>query len=306
MRGCARVDDRQRGMALGISAYLIWGLAPIFWIQTQPVDPRDLLAHRAIWSLPFVAICLALAGRGRLGAVLPLFSRPRIMLVMAAAALCGAMNWLIFLWAVTSGRVTEASLGYFLLPLVNVAIGVTLYRESVGRAQLVAIGFAVAGLLLQLLYYGGLPLAALGVAFSFGLYGAIRKSVQVESMEGLLIETVFMAPFALAWLLYRDGGGLGLYGLRVDLFLLAAGVYTAIPLMAYVASSRLLPLTALGLVFYIGPSVQLLMAVWVLGEPFDKVQLAAFSLVWAGLLLVSVDAMRRARTQRRYSEKLRY
>ena len=298
------MDDRQRGLALGVAAYLIWGLAPVFWIQTQPVDPRDLLAHRAIWSLPFVTLCLALAGRGRLVAVLGLFRKPRIMLVMAAAALCGGLNWLIFLWAVTSGRVTEASLGYFLLPLVNVAIGLTLFREVVGRAQLVAIGFAVAGLLVQVVYYGGLPLAALGVALSFGLYGAIRKGVQVESIEGLLIETVFMAPFALAWLIYRDGGGLGVYGLRVDLFLLASGAYTAIPLMAYVASSRLLPLTALGLVFYIGPSVQLLMAVWVLGEPFDKIQLAAFSLVWIGLLLVSVDTVRRARAQRRYSEEL--
>lgn len=298
------MDDRQRGLVLGVAAYLIWGLAPVFWIQTQPVDARDLLAHRAIWSLPFVTLCLALAGRGRLVAVLGLFRRPRIMLVMAAAALCGGLNWLIFLWAVTSGRVTEASLGYFLLPLVNVAIGLTLFREVVGRAQLVAIGFAVAGLLVQVVYYGGLPLAALGVALSFGLYGAIRKGVQVESIEGLLIETVFMAPFALAWLIYRDGGGLGAYGLRVDWFLLASGAYTAIPLMAYVASSRLLPLTALGLVFYIGPSVQLLMAVWVLGEPFDKIQLAAFSLVWIGLLLVSVDTVRRARAQRRYSEEL--
>jgi chloramphenicol-sensitive protein RarD len=154
-------------------------------------------------------------------------------------------------------------------------------------------------------YYGGLPLAALGVALSFGLYGAIRKSVQVESIEGLLIETVLMAPFALAWLMYRDGGGLGVYGLRVDLFLLASGAYTAIPLMAYVASSRLLPLTALGLVFYIGPSVQLLMAVWVLGEPFDNIQLLAFSLVWAGLLLVTLNTLRRARAQRRYSARMK-
>lgn len=294
------MNDNTRGMWLAISAYLIWGVAAIYWDQTRPINARDLLAHRAVWSLPFVTLCLAVAGKGRLVGVLGLFRQPRTMAIMACAALAVACNWLLFLWAVTNGQAVEASLGYYLLPLLNVAMGLVLFRESLSRVQLLAIGFAVAGLLVQLVHYGGLPWVSLGLAISFGLYGAIRKAVAVESTEGLLLETVFMAPFALAWLWYRDGGGFGLYGTRVDLFLIASGAYTAIPLLAYVAASRLLPLTALGLVYYIGPTVQLVVAVWVFGEAFDMVQLAAFGLVWVGLLLVSIHGISRARKLRRY------
>ena len=291
----AQLNDRRRGTLLGVTAYLIWGFAALYWVQTKPVDARDLLAHRALWSLPFVMLCLLVAGRGRLSAALALIGQPRTMGVMACAALCGAANWIIFLWAVTHERATEASLGYFLLPLVNVAIGLTLFRESIDGAQKWAIAFAVAAVLLQLVYHGGLPLVALGVALSFGLYGAIRKGVKVESIEGLFLETLLMAPFAIAWLVYRDGGGLGVYGASVDLFLLGAGAFTAVPLMAYVAASRLLPLTALGLVFYIGPTTQLLVAVLVFGEPFGMVQFMAFGLVWVGLALVTLDGWRRSR-----------
>jgi chloramphenicol-sensitive protein RarD len=295
----ARFTERQRGTLLGVTSYLIWGFAALYWIQTEPVDARDLLAHRALWSLPFVALCLVFSGRGRLSAALALFKQPRIMGIMACAACCGALNWIIFLWAVTHERATEASLGYFLLPLVNVVLGLTLFRESIDNAQKLAIALAVAAMSLQVVYYGGLPLVALGVAFSFGLYSAIRKGVKVESMEGLLLETLLMAPFAISWLVYRDGGGLGVHGIRIDLFLLGAGVFTAVPLMSFVAASRLLPLTALGLVFYIGPTAQLLVAVRVFGEPFHTVQLIAFALVWVGLGLVTLDSLRRASVLRR-------
>ncbi len=295
----SRSVDQRRGTLLGVTAYLIWGFGALYWIRTEPVPATDVLAHRALWSLPFVTLCLVIAGGGRLRRALALCRQPRTMAIMTCAAVAGATNWGIFLWAVTNDRATEASLGYFLLPLVNVVIGLTLFRESVDRAQTLGIAFAVAAVLLQLVYYGGLPLVALGVALSFGFYGAIRKAVSVESMEGLLLETLIMAPFALCWLVYRDGAGLGLHGLEVDLFLLGAGAYTAVPLMTYVAASRLLPLTALGLVFYIGPTTQLLVAVLVLGEPFDTVQMAAFALVWVGLALVTADSLRRARKLRR-------
>jgi chloramphenicol-sensitive protein RarD len=218
---------------------------------------------------------------------------------MACSAFLSACNWGIFLWAVTHEHATEASLGYFMLPLVNVVIGITVFRESVDAAQKIAIGFAAAAILLQIIALGGLPVVALALALSFGLYGAIRKGVSVESMEGLLLETLFMAPFALAWLVYRDGAGLGQHGPGVDLVLLGSGAFTAIPLLCYVAASRLLPLTALGLVFYIGPTAQLLVAVVIFGEPFSPVQLAAFALVWIGLVFMTADNLRRGRALRR-------
>ena len=285
--------DRRRGTLLGITAYLIWGFAALYWVQTEPVDARDLLAHRAVWSVPVVFVCLLFAGR--LATALALFTRPRDLGMLAASAFFSAFNWGVFLWAVTNGHATDASLGYFLLPLINVLLGLTLFGESLDRAQKLAVLFALAAVALQVWNQGGLPLVALGVALSFGLYGAIRKGVNVESMEGLLVETVLMSPLAIAWLVWRDGGGFGEYGMKTDLLLLGSGVITAVPLMTYVAASRLLPLTALGLVFYIGPSMQLLVAVVFLGEPFDRVQLAAFALVWMGLVLVTADMIRQGR-----------
>lgn len=289
-------NPAQRGVLYGVTAYLIWGFAALYWVQTDPVDPRDLLSHRALWSVPFILVCLLVAGR--LGTALAVFAQPRTLGIMACAALFGACNWLLFLWAISNGQATEASLGYFLLPLLNVVLGLTLFRETIDTAQKVGIAFAVAAVLLQVVYYGGLPLVALGLALSFGLYGAIRKKVSVDSLEGLFIETVLMAPFALAWMIFRDGAGLGSYGLKVDLFLLGAGAYTAIPLISYVAASRLMPLTALGLVFYIGPTTQLLVALFYFKEPFDTVQALAFGLVWTGLIFVTLDNLRRTRALR--------
>ena len=284
---------------MAVTAYLIWGFAALYWIRAEPVDSVDILAHRALWSLPFVMVCLALAGGGRLGTSLALLGQPRTLAIMACAALLSATNWGVFLWAVTHEHATEASLGYFMLPLVNVVIGITVFRESVDAAQRIAIGFAAAAILVQIIALGGVPVVALALALSFGLYGAIRKGVSVESMEGLFLETLFMAPLAIGWLVYRDGAGLGEYGLGVDLVLLGAGAITAIPLMCYVAASRLLPLTALGLVFYIGPTAQLLVAVLIFGEPFSLARLSAFALVWIGLVLVTFDNLRRARALRR-------
>lgn len=293
------LTQQQRGTLLGVTAYLIWGFAALYWAMAKQVPPTDVLAHRAFWSLPFV--CLVLMLSGRLRGALALVKQPRLLGVMAMSACFGAANWLIFIWAVTNGKATEASLGYFLLPLVNVLIGLTLFKETLVGAQKIAVGFALAAVVLQLTYYGGLPLVALALSFTFGMYGAIRKKVSVESMEGLFIETLLMSPLALGWLIYRNGAGLGQFGLTVDLVLLGAGAFTAIPLITYVAASRLLPLTALGLVFYIGPTAQLLVAALVFKEPFSAVQLVAFGLVWTGLVIVTLDNFRRARKQRRLS-----
>jgi chloramphenicol-sensitive protein RarD len=284
-------SDQQRGTVLGVIAYLIWGFAALYWVETKPVDARDILAHRALWSLPVIVMILIVTRRLR--ASVALLRQPRALMLMACSAFCSATNWGIFLWAVTNGQATQASMGYFLLPLINVAIGLTLFHERIDKIQAFGVFCAGAAMLLQIIYQGGLPLVALGVALSFALYGAIRKGVTLGSLEGLFIETLFMAPFAVYWLVTRDFGGLGQHGLKVDLFLLGSGVMTTVPLLAYVAASRLMPLTALGLVFYIGPTAQLVVAVAILGEAFDRVQMLAFGLVWLGLLAVTADSVRR-------------
>ena len=293
----SKFSNEQRGTLLGVTAYLIWGFAALYWVQLQVVDTRDLLAHRVLWTV--IAVLLSLLVAGRLTATLRLLRQPRTMAIMAAAAAFSAANWGVFIWAVTHERATEASLGYFLLPLVNVVIGLTVFGERIDVAQKWGVAFAVAAVAVQVGYHGGLPLVALSLALTFGLYGAIRKGIAIESMEGLLLEALIMLPFAIGWLIYRDGAGFGVYGLKIDLLLIGAGFYSAVPLMTYVAASRLLPLTALGLVFYIGPTAQLIVAVWVFGESLVPVQMIAFGLVWIGLVLVTLDGYRRARRARR-------
>lgn len=294
------ITDKQRGTLLGVTAYLIWGFAALYWVQLQVIDTRDLLAHRVVWTV--LAVLLSLMIAGRLKATLRLLRQPRTMAIVAAAAFFSAANWGVFIWAVTHEQAMEASLGYFLLPLVNVVIGLTIFGERIDTAQKWGVGFAVAAVLVQVVYYGGLPVVALSLALSFGLYGAIRKGIAIESMEGLLLEALLMLPFALVWLVYRDGGGFGVHGIKIDLLLIGAGFYSAVPLMTYVAASRLLPLTALGLVFYIGPTAQLIVAYWAFGEPLVPAQMIAFGLVWIGLFVVTVDGYRRARRVRRLAE----
>ena len=285
-----------RGLLLATTAYLIWGFAALYWVQTEPVSALDLVAHRALWAMPVLALSLLVMGR--LGAALRLLKQPRTLAIMACSAVLQALNWGIFLWAVTHQRAAEASLGYFLLPLINVAIGVFFFRERIDRAQQIAIALAALGMVILIMENRGLPWVALGVAISFGLYGAVRKAVAVEAVEGLLLETLVLAPFALAWLVYHEGAGFGLHGARVDAFLLGAGVITAVPLMCYVAASRLSALSALGLVFYLGPSCQLFVAICIFGEPMNPVQLFSFALVWLGLAFVVVDTLRRYRSVR--------
>jgi chloramphenicol-sensitive protein RarD len=286
--------------ALACVAYLIWGFAALYWMQTEPVSPLDLVAHRALWSVPILA--LVLVGTGRLRAGLEILRQPRALLTMAASATAQSINWIVFLWAITHQRATDASLGYFLLPLVNVAIGVFLFGEVVDRAQRIAIILAATGMLLLIVENRGLPWVALAVALSFGLYGAIRKQVSIAAVEGLFVETLLMSPLALGWLVYTHGGGFGQYGARVDSFLLGAGVMTVVPLICYVLASRQMPLTSLGLVFYLGPSCQLLVAVCFLGEPLNPIQLFSFGLVWLGLAFMAADSLRRLRSVRRLAD----
>ncbi len=286
-----------RGLAAAIAAHLVWGFAPLYWVQAQPVPAPDIVAHRVLWSLLFLV--LLLTALGRLRATAAQFLDLRTFLVIATSATAQACNWGVFVWAVTHDRAAEASLGYFLLPLVNVAVGVLVLRELIDRAQAIAIFLAVLGIAILVVERGGLPLVALSLSLSFGIYTLVRKLVHIGAIEGLAMEVAFLAPMALGWVWWSGGASFGEFGTRVDAFLVGAGIITTVPLVLYVAASHRLPLTVMGLTFYLGPTCQLLVAVFIFGEPLNPVQLGSFLLVWLGLAVIIADTLRRYRNVRR-------
>jgi chloramphenicol-sensitive protein RarD len=284
------------GLLSGLAAYLWWGLSALYWQALGAVGALDVIAHRAFWAVPFCALLLAWRGhlRRAFGA---LASTRNVALLLLTSALV-AVNWWLFVWAVKTGQLTEASLGYFMQPLCTVLIGLLFFRERLRPVEWLALGFALAGVAVFALGVGKLPLLAMAIAVSFALYGALRKQLPVDSIDGLFIETLLIAPAALGWILWHDGAGLGQFDRTTDLLLVLAGVFTALPLIAYVNSARRLPLVTLGLLFYINPSCQLLLAVFWFGESVDASRLWAFGLVWSGLALYLAHMLQRWRRSR--------
>jgi chloramphenicol-sensitive protein RarD len=271
------------GFAAGVAAYLWWGLSPLYWHALAPVAAIDVIAHRALWAVPCCA--LLLAWRGHLGRALAVLRQPRNLLLLATSSALVASNWWLFVWSVGAGQIAQASLGYFLQPLLTVLIGLVFFHERLTPMQWLAVAFAAAGVLVYATSVGEPPLLALGVAVSFALYGALRKHVSVDSVDGLFVETLLLAPVALGWILYHDGAGLGTVDLPTSLLLVLSGAFTAFPLIAYVSAARRLPLATLGLLFYLNPSCQLLVAVCWFGEPLHAAEAWTFALVWIGVLL---------------------
>lgn len=250
----------------------------------------DIMAHRGLWTLPVTfAIILSF---DRLSDTIALLRSMRIVLWVALAALMLSVNWGVYVFAVTNERATEASLGYFMLPLLTIALGIVAFGERPKPIQLVAIALAVVAVIVQLVAYGRLPWVSLVLALSFALYAAIRKQIQADSLQGLFLESLCMAPFALVWIGFNEGAGLGDYGLKVDIFLVFGGIFTAAPLLAYVAAARILPLSTLGLLTYVGPTLQLLVAVLILKEPANVITALTFGLVWLGVIAVSFETWR--------------
>mgnify|MGYP001333574584 FL=1 len=278
---------------LALVANFIWGIAALYWLQTKPVDAFDVMAHRGLWTLPVTLIIVLLFGR--LTETLRLLRSWRFIGWVALSALMLSINWGVYVFAVTNERATEASLGYFMLPLLTIALGVFVFGERPKPVQLLAIGLAISAVLLQLVAFGSLPWVSLTLALSFSLYAAIRKKIAADSLQGLFLESLCMAPFAVIWLIVNDGAGLGLYGTRVDLFLLLGGVFTAAPLLTYVAATRVLALSTIGLLTYVGPTLQLIVAIFVLREPATLITAVTFGLVWLGVIAVSYDAWRSSR-----------
>ncbi len=288
-------DERARGVAYAVATYLAWGLLPLYFKALRGVPAIEVLAHRVVWSLLLLAVVLG-ARAGARGFAAP-FRRLPILAVTTALI---ASNWLVYIWAVQSGRVLEASLGYFVNPLVNVLLGVAFLGEALSARQRAAVALAGAGVAVLVVRAGTFPWIALALASSFGLYGLLRKRAGVEAVGGLLAETALLAPLALGYLAFRAASGAGAFGSAppVSLLLLAAGPITALPLVGFGLAVRRLRLSTMGLVQYLAPSGQFLLAVLVYREPFGPAHAVAFACIWASLALYSWDAIVRTRAER--------
>jgi chloramphenicol-sensitive protein RarD len=285
--------EARAGLISALGAFAFWGLVPIYFKAVAHVPDGQVLAHRMLWSLVLAAILLSFGRRWReLGWALA--SRRNLVTFLATAMLI-TINWGLFIWAVRVGRVLEVSLGYYINPLVNVLLGVTLLGERLTRWQMVAITLAALGVANLTFAIGAPPWISLTLAISFGGYGLLRKTARVESLTGFAIETGFLAPLALGFLVYQDligAGAFGHAGAWTDILLLAAGPITALPLLMFAHGARRLRLATLGLMQYIAPSVQFLLAVWLWNEVFTMTHLATYLLIWSALALYTWESLK--------------
>jgi chloramphenicol-sensitive protein RarD len=282
-----------------LAAFLSWGILPLYFKAVATVPSLEVLAHRVVWSVVFLLV-LTLA-RGRWTAFTALFKSRRTQATLMVTTVLIATNWGVFIWAIAHQRLVEASLGYFIGPLVNVLLGFVFLRERLRPVQTIAVVLAAVAITWQTARFGQLPLISLTLAISFGLYGLLRKQVPATGIQGLTAETLMLAPVAVAWMLWRlrQGELVFLHGtLRLDLLLLSAGVLTALPLIWFAEGARRLRLATMGFLQYLAPSCQLLLAVAAFGEPFTRDHAVSFGLIWIALVLYSVDTawgMRRSR-----------
>ncbi len=284
------------GITYAASAYVIWGVIPIFWKFLSHVGPVEIVVHRIVWTLIFAVA--ALAAWNRLPKLYAAFRNRRVLGALLISAILIAFNWGLFIWAVTTDRIIETSLGYYINPLVSFVLGVALLGEKLSRMQMIAIALAVAGVVNQTVAVGFVPWISIVLALSFGFYGLIRKTVAVESLEGLTIEAIILAPASLAYIVYLVASKQGAF-LHVDLFtdvyLILAGPVTAVPLLLFAAGARLIRLSTMGFLQYLAPSISLVIAVFLYGEPFTHAHAITFALIWSALALVSWEAFRRER-----------
>jgi chloramphenicol-sensitive protein RarD len=296
------VTDR-RGLAYGFAAYCLWGLFPLYWPYLRPAGAPEVLAHRIVWSLAFVLLLERVVARRRgaeSGMRALVADRRRLGLLIVAAVLIG-LNWLVYIWAVNHHHVLETALGYYINPLMTVAIAVLVLRERLRPAQWAAVGIAAASVLWLALDVGRPPWIALVLAGTFAAYGLIKKTVGAGAVEGLTVETAALFLPALAFLAWTSADGsaaFGRHGVWHTLLLMSAGVATAVPLLFFAAAARRISLSTLGLLQYVAPTLQFLAGITVGDEPLPPARLAGFAGVWVALVVFSVDGVRFAKSYR--------
>ncbi|MEJ7757621.1 MAG: EamA family transporter RarD [Nocardioidaceae bacterium] len=286
------MDESRRGLLLGVGAYLCWGLFPLYWPLLEPAGADEVLAHRIVWSLVFVAVLVSVTGRWRTTRAAVRDRRRVVYLAVGSVAV--AVNWGMFIWAVNNGHVIETSLGYFINPLVTILMGVVVLGERLRAVQWSALSLAVLAVAVLAIDYGRPPYIALVLAFSFGTYGLMKKRANIGALEGLAVETAALAPLAVTYLAVSEAGGDTAFGHEgwLNILLLAAtGVVTAIPLLLFGGAATRVSLTTVGLLQYITPIMQFLLGLIVFGEDMTSVRWLGFVLVWVALSAITVEAV---------------
>lgn len=291
--------EMQLGLLCGLGAYFLWGILPPYLKSVGHVPPIEIVAHRILWSVPFGAMLIIL--RQQWPEVRVAFFNRRILAMLALSAIVISGNWLIYVWAIGAERVLEASLGYYINPLMQVAVGVFVLGERLRRAQIAAVGLAALGVGVLTVGSGAFPWAGIALAILFTTYSYVRKTTPVGAMPGLFIETSLLSPVALAFLFWRAGAGVGSFGtinFGTDLLLILAGPVTVTPLVLFALAARRLRLTTIGFMQYLAPTMQFLFGLYY-GEPFTLAHAICFGAIWTALAIFSVDAVRANRARRR-------
>ncbi|AUV84757.1 EamA family transporter RarD [Vibrio campbellii] len=296
-------EEQQRarqGVLLAVGAYTMWGIAPIYFKSIAEVSPLEILSHRVFWSF-FLLAALLHFGRQWRSVRDIIKNKTKMMYLVSTAILVGA-NWLIFIWAVTSNHMLDASLGYYINPLINVLLGMVFLGERLRKLQWLAVALAACGVLVQLIVFGSVPVVAIALAMSFGFYGLLRKKVSVEAQTGLFIETLVMLPAASIFLFFiasTPTSNMFENPWQLNTLLIAAGVITTLPLLCFTGAATRLKLSTLGFFQYIGPSLMFLLAVLIYGEPFTSDKAITFAFIWGALVVFSFDGLRNNRKSRK-------
>ncbi len=290
-------DDTKAGVLSGFTAYLIWGLFPIYFVAVKNVPTLEILGHRIVWSIPFGLLILAF--RKQLAETFAIFRKPKTLALLALAAIALALNWGVYIWAIQQDQIFQGSLGYYINPLIYVLIGVVFFQETLSRLQIFAVVLAVIGVSILTLHGGVFPWISLVLAFSFAAYGVLRKQIAVGAMPGLFIETLTLVVPALIFFAYwakTDVLAWGNMGPEIDALLIFAGPLTVLPLLAFAFAARRISLSALGILQYVGPTLQFVCALY-FGEVFTTAHAWCFGFIWVGVAVFAFDAIRKSRPQ---------
>lgn len=285
----------RKGILYATACYTAWGLFPIYFKAINEIPPMEILFHRMLWALLFLV--MVLAWRKQWAWIPELLRKPKLIAGFAGSAILLSTNWFIYIWAVNNAHVIDASLGYFITPLVNVLLGYVFLHERMRPVQWLAIGLAASGVIWLTFQTGHPPWIGISLACSFGAYGLLRKTAALGPLEGLSLETFLLFPFALVYLAFLAANGQSAFlhsATSTQLLVLAAGPITAVPLLLFAAGARRIPLATLGLLQYISPSIQLLLGVWLYHEIFSVGRLIGFVTIWTGLIVYSAEGLRNA------------